>query len=321
MAGAWSHLGERGAAWGVWLTAGVYRILGRTACRVMLAPVVAYFYATDAQRRRASLSYLERAWRAGYLPRKPGYGDGFRHFLTFAYASLDKVAAWNGDIRASDVDGVHDGLFDEAKLNKRGAVVITAHVGSPEVIRAIATVNRRFRVNVLVHTLHAERFNRVLKRLSPESPVHLIQVSDIDVSVAMRLSEAVGRGEWVVIMGDRLAVAGGDATAAEVEFLGGAAKFPVGPYVLAAALGCPAYTLFCTRQGKRFSVVFDLFADPVTLPRRDRAAATQAYAAVFAKRLEKIVALDPFQWFNFYDYWLQDSAPLGGDTQDFRLES
>jgi predicted LPLAT superfamily acyltransferase len=322
MAGAWSDLGERGAAWGVSLTAGVYRVLGRTACRIMLAPVVAYFYATDAARRRASRNYLDRAWRAGYLARRPGYLDGLRHFLTFAYASLDKFAAWNGDIRAQDVDGVHDGLFDEAKRNQRGAVVITAHIGSPEVIRAIATVTGRFRVNVLVHTLHAERFNRVIERVSPESPVRLIQVSQIDVAVAMRLSEAVARGEWVVIMGDRLAVAEGDMSAAGVDFLGGVAKFPAGPYVLAAALGCPAYTLFCTRQGKRFSVAFELFADPVLLPRRDRASAIQAYAAAFAHRLEKIVASDPFQWFNFYDYWMQDNAPPGGgDTQDLRREN
>jgi predicted LPLAT superfamily acyltransferase len=310
----WSELRERGATWGLQFVVVVYKVLGRTACRVVLAPITLYFYLAGAAQRRASLDYLGRCWKAGLLPRKPGFWDGFRHFLGFSYALLDKLAAWTGKIRATDVDGVSDGLFDAAKKSGRGAIVLTAHLGNPEVVRAIATVAGRFRVNVLMHTIHAERFNRILTRLSPDSPVRLVQVTEIDVGVAMRLSEAVERGEWIVMTGDRAAVKDGRASAAPVPFLGEEALFPTGPYVLASALKCPAYTMFCLRQPKgRFRVMFEPFDDPVRLPRAGREEAAKAYAARYVERLEKAVALAPFQWFNFYDYW---AAPKQAAAED-----
>lgn len=309
MAKGWQDVSERGAAWGVWLTAYVYRLLGRSVCRVMLAPVAAYFYLAGKTQRDASHEYLQRAWRAGYLPRRPGLWTGYRHFLSFAFALLDKLAAWTGNIRLKDVEGVEDGLFHEAKFNGKGAVVISAHLGNPEVIRAIATVNKRFRVNVLMHTLHAERFNRMMETFSPESPVRMIQVTQIDVGTAMQLSDAISRGEWVVIMGDRVAVNSNEASSVVVDFLGAPAQLPIGPFVLASALRCPTYTLFCVRQGSRFHVKFELLDDPVKLSRTDRTEAIRTYASAYAGRLEKAVATAPLQWFNFYDYWPTQAAP------------
>jgi predicted LPLAT superfamily acyltransferase len=270
----------------------------------VLAPIVFYFYVTAGDRRRASLDYLNKCWKAGHLPRKPGFWDGLRHFISFAYAMLDKLAAWTGKIRIGDVDGVAEGVFEAARQSGRGAIVLTAHLGNPEVIRAIATVTKRFRVNVLMHTIHAERFNKVMTRLSPDSPVRLVQVTEIDVGMAMWLSEAVERGEWIVMTGDRVAVNAGEQSAVPVPFLGEEALFATGPYVLAAALKCPAYTMFCLAQkGRRYRVMFEPFGDPLNLPRANREEAAREHARRYVERLEKAVAIAPFQWFNFYDYW------------------
>lgn len=305
----WAELNERGASWGLHVVVGIYKLLGRTVCRAVLAPVAVYFYMTAGPRRAASLDYLTRCWKAGYLKQKPGYWDGARHFIAFSYAMLDKLAAWTGKIGADDVDGVDAAVFNAARLSGRGAIVLTAHIGNPEVVRAIATVTNRFRVNVLMHTLHAEQWNRLLTKMSPDSPVRLVQVTEIDVGMAMRLSEAVERGEWIVMTGDRIAVTGGEHSSTPIPFLGEDALFATGPYVLASALKCPAYTMFCLAQkNRRYRVMFEAFDDPVRLPRADREAATRGYATRYAERLEKAVAAAPFQWFNFYDYWAKPEA-------------
>lgn len=307
MSERWAEVGERGAYWSIFFVAAVYRLLGRTVCRAVLAPVAAYIYLTGGAQRRASHDYLVRAWRAGLLPREPGLGAGLRHFLTFSWAALDKLAAWTGGIRRADVDGVGDGpagkAFAEARNSGRGALVLTAHLGNPEVVRAIAAIGGTFRINVLVHTVHAEMFNRVVQRFAPDSPVRLVQVTDIDLGVAMRLSEAVGRGEWIVMTGDRVPVKEREAASVPVNFLGASAPFAAGPYILASALRCPTYTLFCLKQGKRYTVDLEPFADPVDLPRGARQQAIRSYAQMFAQRLERALARAPFQWFNFYDYW------------------
>ncbi|MEP7211376.1 MAG: lipid A biosynthesis acyltransferase [Alphaproteobacteria bacterium] len=327
MSERWAEVGERGTYWGVFLVASINRLLGRTAGRVVLAPVAAYFYLTGGAQRRASRDYLTRAWRAGLLPRRPGLIDGFRHFLTFSWAALDKLVAWSGGIKRDDVDGVGGSkdasdLLAEARRSGRGALILTAHLGNPEIVRAIASTAGKFRINVLVHTAHAEMFNRIVQRFAPDSPVRLMQVTDVDLGMAMRLSAAVERGEWIVMTGDRVAVKERQSSSVQVDFLGAQAPFAAGPYILASALRCPTYTLFCLKRGKRYTVEFELFADPVELPRGRRQEAIQRYAQMFALRLERALARAPFQWFNFYDYWPSRSADTSTPrTADLRTEA
>jgi predicted LPLAT superfamily acyltransferase len=313
MSERWAEVGERGTYWGVFLVATVNRLLGRTVGRAILTPVAAYFYLTGGAQRRASRDYLRRAWEAGFLPHRPGLFDGFRHFLTFSWAALDKLVAWSGGIKREDVDGVGgpagaSDVLADARRSGRGALILTAHLGNPEVVRAIASMSGKFRINVLVHTAHAEMFNRVVQRFAPDSPVRLMQVTDIDLGMAMRLAAAVERGEWIVMTGDRVAVKERESSSVMVDFLGAPAPFAAGPYVLASALRCPTYTLFCLKRGKRYAVDFELFADPVELPRGRRQEAIRRYAQAFAARLERALARAPFQWFNFYDYWPSRAA-------------
>ncbi len=304
----WFELGERGAYWGLSFAGAVYRVLGRTVCRIVLTPAVIYFYLTGHTQRRASSEYLLRAHAMGWLARKPGPGAGLRHFLSFAFGALDTLEAWTGRLKASDLDGLDRPSVDAARRLPGGALLITAHVGNPDVMRAVATLSRHRGVTVLVHTIHAERFNRLIARMTPEAPVKLIQVTQIDIGVAMRLAEAAANGEWVVITGDRIAVNDGEASSTLVDFMGGKARLPIGPYVLASALKCPVYTLFCPRRGSRYLIEMEQLADQVSLPRGDRATVIRGLAQTYAGRLERTLAKAPFQWFNFYDYWTPANA-------------
>lgn len=313
MAKNWATQEERGTSLGIYLIAWVYRLLGRHVCLAIMAPVVFFFYLNGAEQRRASRAYLERAWRSGLLKRKPGFWTGYRHFFAFSGSMLDKLASWLGHIRPENVEGAHDGLFDAAKKSGRGAVLLTSHLGNPEVIRAVATVNRRFKVTVLVHTANAERFNKVINNFSGESSVRLLQVKDIDMATAMRLSEAISRGEWVVVAADRLPPTNLEAPRVAARFLGDDADFPAGPFILASALKCPAFFMASMRTGSGFQIIFRPFDDPVNLPRRARGEALSAYVQTYADMLVDALALSPLQWFNFYDYW-GDEGASGEDT-------
>jgi hypothetical protein len=92
----WADQAERGSYWGLRILAAVYRLLGRRACLALMVPVVLYFFATGREQRRASERYLARLHAAGHLPQSPGLALQFRHFMSFAAASLDKLAAWSG---------------------------------------------------------------------------------------------------------------------------------------------------------------------------------------------------------------------------------
>ncbi|MGD0143619.1 MAG: glycosyltransferase [Rhizomicrobium sp.] len=297
----WSSTQERGAYWGMRTLAVVYRVLGRHICLAAMFPVILYFFATGSAQRRASRDYLDHAWRAGLLRRRPTLWTSFRHFLSFGVSALDKLAAWTASVpRILPSPSVQ--LLDDIETSGQGIVVFTAHLGNPDVIRAVGALNGRVPVNVLMHTEHAQLFNRLLKELSPSSPVRAFPVTKVGIDTAIILSEAIARGEWVIIAGDRVPVAE-EGRVVGAPFLGETAPFPQGPYILGALLKAPVYLLFCVREGGGFRVHFSKFTDAIELPRADRIGAIRRYASLYAKSLEARIAETPLQWFNFYPFW------------------
>ncbi|MDZ5459471.1 LpxL/LpxP family acyltransferase [Azohydromonas lata] len=313
----WARIGESSFVLGMWLLYGVHRLLGRLPFRLCLYPVVAWYWATRPQARRASLQYLQRLQAAHdgavcAAGTAPGLRHSLRHFLSFAETILDKMLAFSGRYPFSAVR-FHGAEQVQALITRgQGGLFVTAHVGCLELCRALADRCPGLRLSVLVHTRHAERFNAMLRRLDPHSRVQLLQVTEVDATTAVLLAQRVQAGEFVAIAGDRVPVRLGKV--ARVPFLGHEAAFPVGPYVLAALLKCPLILLGCVREGAAHAVRFDVLAERVELPRARREAALVAQAAVFAQALERLLRRAPYEWFNFFPFWAQSgTAPSSHD--------
>ena len=155
---------------------------------------------------------------------------------------------------------------------------------------------------MLVHTKHAQAFNRLLSQLDPNSQLNLMQVTEINAATAMMLAEKVADGEFIAIAGDRIPVTF-KPRVAYANFLGAPAPFPVGPYVLASVMQCPVYLLFSMTINGRPECHFELFRSAIKLPRKTRDQILDECAAAYAQRLEHHCLRAPLQWFNFYDFW------------------
>ncbi|WP_372524494.1 acyltransferase [Piscinibacter sp.] len=303
----WAHLGENTFVAGTWLLWGVHRVFGRTLFRVCLFPVVIWYWAANPMARAASLQYLQRLQAAsGVIGHAPGWRDTLRHFLSFADTLLDKLLAISGRypferVRCEGQDAVRRTL-----ASGRGAMIVTAHVGCLELCRALAHHHGGFALTVLVHTAHAERFNRILQRLDPGSRVRLLQVTEVSAATAVLLGECIERGELVAIVGDRVPVRASKTIT--LPFLGVDAPLPVGAYVLAALLRCPLYFMGCVREAGGHVVVYERLADRVELPRGRRDEALREVAQRYVRSLEAIVRRAPFDWFNFFPFWDQGTT-------------
>ena len=299
----WADVGESTFVLGMRVLVAIHRTLGRGPFLLVLYPVVFYYRMTRGLARRASMQYLARMQAAhGTLGGAPTWRHGLRHFLSFADTLLDKTLAMSGRCRFDRLRYEGEGPVLEMIQRGEGGVFVTAHMGCLELCQAAVDRRRNFRLNVLVHTAHAEQINRVLGRLDPDGPVRLIQVTDITPATAVMLAERVEQGEFVAIAGDRVPVGGGRTASA--PFLGHEAEWPVGPYVLAALLKCPLILMACLRDPAGGHVVhFERLAHRVELPRKTRDAALTALAAQFAQRIEALLARAPFEWFNFFPFW------------------
>ncbi len=298
---SWATTRERGSLLMMRLMVLGLKLLSRPVTTPFVYAAALYFFLFSRQARAMSGEYLRRIARE--FPEsglEPDRRCVYRHFVAFAHAIRDKLDAWSGRLDYAQVEFEDHGALREAAAGDRGVLVIGSHLGNLEVCRALACLNKRVRLNVLVHTRHAAYFTRVLE-MAGASRLELLQVGDFDAAIALGLKQRIDRGEWVVIAGDRVPVHGGRTV--EVSFLGGAAPLPVGPYVLAALLECPVHLLFCLRRAGRNHVYFERFAERIGWPRRQREAVITVQAQRFADRLAHYARLEPLQWFNFYPFW------------------
>lgn len=297
----WAGTRERGAFFMMRLTLFGLRLLGRPVMLPIVHLVALYFFLFGRGGRDASLDYLRRVQAA--VPGSclaPTWRHAYRHFRSFATAILDKLDTWSGRMKLKDVTFEERGEMARLARAPRGIVAIGSHLGNLEILRALGTLGSRVKLNVLVHTKHADYFNRIL-RLSGASDVELVQVTSLDPTTAFALRERLDRGEWVVITGDRVPVHGGRTV--DVDFLGARAPFPIGPYIIAGLLQCPVHLLFCLRQEGRYHVHFEPFAERIEWTRSTRDAVLAGHARHYAARLEHYVCKAPLQWFNFYSFW------------------
>ena len=307
----WSRLAERGSVLGLRIVFACYRFFGERAARWLLYPIVGYFFVTGRKARATSLDYLQQVHRRLGLP-VPGWRDSFRHMLCFAESGLDKLGAWLGKLDSGRVEFPGRSELLDMMASGRGALLIGSHLGNLEMIRALAVTERRAAVNAVVYTEHAQRFNEMLRQANADFGVNLIQVSSFGPDTAIMLNEKIGRGELVVIVGDRTPpLKSGSGRVSLAEFLGRPAPFAQGPFILASLLDCPVYLCFCLREkrddGHGYRIYLERFAERIELPRRERLERLQFYLQEYARRLEHYCLMAPDQWFNFYDFW-QTSA-------------
>jgi len=303
----WAEMGESTFVLGIWLLYWVHRLLGRWPFRLCLYPVVLVHWLGRPVVRQASLQYLTRVEQAtGALGRKPGRRDSLRHMVAFAETMLDKLLAVSGRYRFEQVHTEGREQFYEVVKSNKGGVIVTAHMGCLELCRAMAEKRGEVKLHILVHTRHAEQFNRLLKRLHPDSAFELVEVTDMGPGTAVALEKYVAAGGFVVIAGDRVPVTASQTV--EVDFLGHPAAFPVGPYVLASLFKCPLYLLGCIHENGGYTIHFERLAERVELPRGKRAAALTGHARHYAERLTALLKRAPFDWFNFFPFWDQANA-------------
>lgn len=303
----WAEIGESTSVLGILLLFWIHRLFGRWLFRVCLWPVVFGYWVARPSLRAASLDYLNRIERAtGAIGHPPGSLDSLRHVNMFAESLLDKLLAVSGRYRLDVLRVRGSESIDAAALGRRGGVIVTAHMGCLELVRAVAQKRTDVRLNILVHTRHAQQFNQLLKRLDPTSDLNFIETTEVDPATAVMLDAKVAAGEFVVIAGDRVPV--NLSQTVDVEFLGERAPVPVGPYILASLFKCPLYLLACVHEGDGYCAHFELLAEEVVLPRNARASALVEYASRYIKALTRVLSLAPYDWFNFYFFWDQPHA-------------
>jgi predicted LPLAT superfamily acyltransferase len=274
------------------------RLFGQNGGYFLLVPVIGAYVACSRKIHRQTAPYLRRRFpEQGWFGRRMATA---RNLLAFGKVLVDR--AWLGLGRNSTLQGETIGYHRLAELVGRGkgVVLLTAHVGNWQT--ALAHLDS---LPVPVHALMHYDQEAVAKHYfdlgGARRPFEIIS-SEGPFGGMLEATAALQRGEVVTIMGDRL-VKGSSVT---VDFLGAPVRLPDAAYVLAGCVGAPVVTMFAAKTGRRSYQlrIWDIWY-PRWQDREQRTAERKASGERFAKNMEAYLDENPYQWYNFYDFWKQ----------------
>ncbi len=295
MSKAWFQQRERGSPLMIGIILWVAQRIGRPVARLLLWPITGYFLLTASEARAASRDYLTR------LHGHPAHWwQVARHIHSFSATILDRVYFLSGQFAHFDFHYHGLGLLEQEMAKQRGAMMVGAHLGSFEVLRALAIEGMHLPMKVLMYQDHNQYLTRLFNRLNPEVAASVIPLGGAQSLLAAK--EALEQGMVVGMLGDRVAES---EKLTRGEFLGSETAFPAGPALLAGVLQVPVLlVLGLYRGGRRYDIHIEVMPPmPATTTRQEREQAVQAWTQHYATRLEHYARMAPYNWFNFYDYW------------------
>jgi predicted LPLAT superfamily acyltransferase len=291
---AWTERPERSNLAILRLMVWISLRLGRRIGRLVLYGIAAYFLAFAPAARRASRAYLRRA-----LGSAPTVADLYRHVFSFASTIHDRVYLLNERFDLFDIEIVGEDAIRAAMTGGQGVLLIGAHLGSFEVMRALGRRHTSQAISMLMYEENARKINATLAAINPAATQDIIPLGRMESMLLAK--EKIEAGHLVGMLADRGL---GKDPARDCDFLGMPAPIPTGPFRVAAMLRRPV--LFMTGLylgGNRYRIHFEPFADFSAVERGNRDAAIAAAQEAYAARLTHYCRLAPYNWFNFFDFW------------------
>ncbi len=292
MSSGWLKHKERSYTWVLKLMLWIAVTFGRSLSRLWLYPITLYYLIFSRTTKEASRNFLGRV-----LSKKINYCDIFRHYHSFASVFLDRVFILNDGGKDLDVKVYGKSVFSE--IQGKGCLLFGSHLGSFEIVRAYGLSNLGFSPKILMNNSSTENANTILNDLNPEIAKSIIQIGD--PHSLLQVKEIVGEGQMVALLADRVFQ---NEKSVSCDFLGQKARFPSGPATLAGILKVPVILFFgIYKGGNRYEIYFEKLADNIQLEGKDDEKGRQDWMQRYANRLEHYSRKEPFNWFNFFDYW------------------
>lgn len=243
--------------------------------------------------RRVIYRYLRD--RQGYGRMKAAWQDYRAHCL-FSQAVIDKFAMYAGKRFRTVMKGYEHYL--ELESREPGFIQLSSHIGNYE-IAGYTLVAEHKRMNALVFAGEQAHVMEQRNRMLAKDNIRLIPVTP-DMSHVFTLSAALLDNEVVSMPADRIF---GSEKTVEAQLLGAPARFPLGPFQLAATHCLEVLAVNSMKTGpKEYTIYVTALEYDKTATRKER---VSQLAAAYSRELDRMLGLYPTQWFNFYDFWKQ----------------
>lgn len=299
MAEKWYQQNERGSEFFIHLSFYLVKFLPNFLLFFLIKIVVFFFFITSKKQReniRTFRKNLAKKFGEDVLKNSTIWD----HFESFGEYFCDKIAIWQNKIDFKRIIFKNEEILKKNFIeNKTGKIILTSHFGNVEIARALAKIDKKIKIYILIYSKNMAKFNSIFKK-NIKNNVEMIEVDELDINTMIKLKTIIDSGNHIAIMGDRMPI--NNNKFEKIDFLTKTANFPTGAYIIANLLKTGILSLWCEKIGKNFFLEVKEIVEEVKL-KRDKN--PKKYLEIYVRDLENHCKNNPTFWYNFFDFWEQ----------------
>jgi len=288
---------SRGGIWGYKFFVLALRYFGISTAYFFLRFAVIYFVAFSPKAFNSIYFYFREIHQFSFV--KSIYKI-FQNYFVFGQILIDKIAIHAGFQSKFTFNSVGKEHLMQMLDNKTGGLLISAHVGSWEVAGQLVG-NHGNKFNVVIFDAEHERIKKYLSTITADRNYDFIVMHN-DLTHIFQIGAALKNYEIVSFQGDRFV---DETKTITVNFMGRPAKFPTGPFYIAAKFDVPVLFFFAMKETKKQykfyftpAVKNDAFKN-----HKNREEQVRYMLEQYVVELESIIKKYPEQWLNYYKFW------------------
>ncbi|QEC69467.1 lipid A biosynthesis acyltransferase [Panacibacter ginsenosidivorans] len=220
----------------------------------------------------------------------------YRNYYIFGQTLIDKISvmAVTENKFTFNFDGEH--ILREITAQQKGGMLLSAHIGNWE-IAGFLLKRLNTKINIVIFDGEHQKIKQYLDSVTGGHTANFIIIRN-DLSHIYEIAAALKNNELVCMHADRFMEGNKTLT---TDFLGQPAKFPLGPFLLAAQFKVPVSFVFAMKETNLHYHFFASQIKQYSTQLKDEF--IRSMLADFAIEMEQKVKAYPEQWFNYYDFW------------------
>jgi len=261
----------------------------------LLRLVAFYYFLFSYKSSKTIYSFFRK--RIGYGKIK-SFFSLYKNYYLFGQSLIDRV------VLMADISNKFTFNFDgeenlrEMVSQKKGGLLLSAHIGNWEIAgHLLKRLNTK--INIVMFDDEHQKIKQYLDSVKGAKNMHIIPIRS-GLSHVYEISDAFKNNELVCMHADRFL--DGNKIFDHL-FLGAGARFPMGPFILAAQFKVPVSFTFAMKETNLH------YHFSATKPKEYDYPSKEIYMNQvlddFVAEMGKKVVQYPEQWYNYYDFWEQ----------------
>ena len=257
--------------------------------------VVIYFFFFSPKASRELYFFYHT--KLGYS-RWATFGKIYKNYFFLGQSIIDKLVMMAGIKNRFTFNFDGEENLRTIAATENGGILLSAHIGNWDIagylLKRLGTT-----INIVIFDGEYQKIKEYLDKVTGKKEMKVIVIRD-DLSHIYAISDALAKNELVCMHADRFIE--GNKTMLST-FCGSKARFPMGPFLLAAKFKVPVSFVFALKES---NLHYHFFAGSnKSYDHLEKGLVMQAMLDDFAREMEIKVKRYPEQWFNYYNFWQQ----------------